>query len=935
MADRFPLIIDSVDQQIQELSSGDNLDLASSGVVNANLVHSSGVNVGVVTATKFKGDGSELDNLPASGGTFEATASGTLADGSKVIVNADGTVSVVAQTETTGPGTGSATLFANHNTDHISGVFDSNSNRVVLFYRINDANPGKGAALVGEISGGSVTFGSPVDIDTVECTQIDAAFDSTNNKVVVGYRRYASDGTKYHHAKVGTVDPSNNSITFGAAEPINTNGESAYFDMIFDSSSGKIIVAYSDESNNFNGTVKVGTVTVGASPSNDTISFGSANVYYSAGQSATRCLAADTSNNRIVLVSHVDNPNQLIVRVGQISGTSITFGSSLQIYVGYSSSVAAAFDPSTNKVVVFYQASNSDPNPYRQYGLVGTVNASNNTIAFGSVQTVVSKGGTTPNKVVYDSDAQKLLVVYQNSDNNNLEEYFYVTVNSSNDTLSYSSSTVIGTTNNGYEGVIYDSNANQSLIYYQDYSNSRYGTYQLVGLTGFPVPSVGTPDIFNSSNFGSYYNSAVYDSTNNKVVIAYSDGGNSYYGTAIVGEVSGTGITFGTPTVFESGNSQYISAVHDSSNNKIVIAYRNYDSSSVGKAIVGEIFGNSISFPSSPGTYESDNTAYNSAVYDSANGKVVVAYTDFGDNGYGKARVGEVSGTSISFPSSSTTFKTASQSSPIRYIGITYDSTNNKVVIVYRNDSWYNYGEAIVGEVSGTGISFPSSSVPFNQGDSRFISPVHDSTNGKIVISYTDGMNDYSGTAIVGEVSGTSISFPSPSTVFNAAHTWYIRAVYDSTNQKVVTAYQNSGNSNYGTAIPGTVSGTGINFDSPVVFETAESQHISATYNSTNNKVVFAYLDFGNSYRGTAVTFDNRTISRNLTAENFIGISDGAYSDGETATIQISGAVDDAQSGLTPGQQYYVQNDGTLSETADSPSVLAGTAVAATKLIIG
>ena len=71
--------------------------------------------------------------------------------------------------------------------------------------------------------------------------------------------------------------------------------------------------------------------------------------------------------------------------------------------------------------------------------------------------------------------------------------------------------------------------------------------------------------------------------------------------------------------------------------------------------------------------------------------------------------------------------------------------------------------------------------------------------------------------------------------------------------------------------------------------------------------------------------------STNLTAENFIGISDGAYSDGQTATIQVTGAVDDAQSSLTPGQAYYVQDDGTLGE---SGSVFAGTAVAATKLIV-
>ena len=40
MADRFPIIIESTEQQIQELSAGDGLDLTRSGVVNANYVHS-------------------------------------------------------------------------------------------------------------------------------------------------------------------------------------------------------------------------------------------------------------------------------------------------------------------------------------------------------------------------------------------------------------------------------------------------------------------------------------------------------------------------------------------------------------------------------------------------------------------------------------------------------------------------------------------------------------------------------------------------------------------------------------------------------------------------------------------------------------------------------------------------------------------------------
>jgi len=72
----------------------------------------------------------------------------------------------------------------------------------------------------------------------------------------------------------------------------------------------------------------------------------------------------------------------------------------------------------------------------------------------------------------------------------------------------------------------------------------------------------------------------------------------------------------------------------------------------------------------------------------------------------------------------------------------------------------------------------------------------------------------------------------------------------------------------------------------------------------------------------------------NLTSSNFIGFSDAAYTNGQTAKIQIAGSVDDAQTGLTTGSQYYVQTNGTLSTSAGSPSVFAGTAVSGTKIIV-
>ena len=72
----------------------------------------------------------------------------------------------------------------------------------------------------------------------------------------------------------------------------------------------------------------------------------------------------------------------------------------------------------------------------------------------------------------------------------------------------------------------------------------------------------------------------------------------------------------------------------------------------------------------------------------------------------------------------------------------------------------------------------------------------------------------------------------------------------------------------------------------------------------------------------------------NLTAENFIGFADTASSANETSKVKIIG-LDVNQSGLTAGQKLYVQNDGTLSETAVTDKVVdAGQAISSTKINI-
>ena len=92
------------------------------------------------------------------------------------------------------------------------------------------------------------------------------------------------------------------------------------------------------------------------------------------------------------------------------------------------------------------------------------------------------------------------------------------------------------------------------------------------------------------------------------------------------------------------------------------------------------------------------------------------------------------------------------------------------------------------------------------------------------------------------------------------------------------------------------------------------------------------YCDTGNSYYGTGVVFS--VGSTNITTENFVGFMDGAALDGTNGEILSSCSIARNQTSLTAGQTYFVSSDGSLSLTAGSPSVTAGTAISSTELIV-
>jgi hypothetical protein len=455
-----------------------------------------------------------------------------------------------------------------------------------------------------------------------------------------------------------------------------------------------------------------------------------------------------------------------------------------------------------------------------------------------------------------------------------------------------------------------------------------------VGAIAETAAALGTEAAFNSIVSGFF--TTVFDSSNNKHIIVYRTSSNMRYVVATV--ASDGGVTFGTDAVVLSGDHQRQASTFDSTNNRVVSVFTNGNDSSHGYAMVGSLSGTTVTW----GSATEFNNAGNSQIgicFDSTAGKVVIVYRNGGNSNYGTAIVGTVSGTSISF-GTPVVFNSGTTNKP----RCVHDSTNNKIVVSFADgDDSAGKGDAVVGTISGTAISF-GSSVRFETGAISHSGIAFDSDTGKVVIAYrqntSGGSTDFKrGTAVVGTVSGTSISFGSNVAFDNTGdygESGHGNVIYDTNAKKVIVVYPRTvegSYSNRGYVFPLKVSGTTVVADTPTEFSSgATAGYPSVSFDSNVNKSLIAFYDAGNSEYGTAVSFS--PIIQNLTSENYIGIANSSAADGAGAIIDTQGAIADNLSGLTAGQSYYVQNDGTLGTTAGDPSVFAGTAVSATKLIV-
>ena len=469
------------------------------------------------------------------------------------------------------------------------------------------------------------------------------------------------------------------------------------------------------------------------------------------------------------------------------------------------------------------------------------------------------------------------------------------------------------------------------------------GTVSAVGIAA-TAQSSGSVEAFESGQID--YPAVAYDSHNDRVVVAYRDYGRGSDGVAVVGTITGSSISFGAEAVFKTGTTTFIDCEFDSFNNKVLITFQDYSDSRKTKAIVGTVdaTNNTISF----GTVATiiDATSYQTTIsFDSNSNRFLFCgrLSSASISPFYKymARVLTISGTSVSAGSfvgigGSTNIYTTQDSC--------FDSNSNRVVVAARNVSALSRGTVWVGQITGPSVAFGNTGDQFELGITDDISMDFDSNSNKVIIVYKDANDSNYGKAIVGTVdpSNNTISFGTART-FASKSVAKTTTTFDSSTNKIVIGYSDlSTNPSYsGKFLVANVSGTDITFEAEQSFAKDENVYFNVSaFDSTSNQIVFAYRWDSTSgdilsNRGEAFLFKNTITATNLEADNFIGTVSDGYASGQTATINVSGFIDDSQSGLTLGQNYYVDEDGTLSTTSSNPYVFAGTAVSDTELRIG
>ena len=131
------------------------------------------------------------DLLPSGGGQniVEFTASGTIASGKPVVLNANGTVSQIADdARSVSEAVGSAAVYESANSEFNGIASNSTGDKLLIAYK-DVGNSNYGTAVVATLSGSTLTYGTPVVFYSSSAVDITVVYSSTADKFVISWKQ--------------------------------------------------------------------------------------------------------------------------------------------------------------------------------------------------------------------------------------------------------------------------------------------------------------------------------------------------------------------------------------------------------------------------------------------------------------------------------------------------------------------------------------------------------------------------------------------------------------------------------------------------------------------------------------------------------------------------------------------------------------------------
>jgi hypothetical protein len=448
-------------------------------------------------------------------------------------------------------------------------------------------------------------------------------------------------------------------------------------------------------------------------------------------------------------------------------------------------------------------------------------------------------------------------------------------------------------------------NTNRWLVSYYNDSGTSGIRFRFVIRSGTSL-SVGNE--INSggvSGINNAYNHAIaFDpSTADKFVMLFMPGSNapSAYGTAaVVGTISGSAgsesISWGTPNRFETAN------------------------------------------------FDSSNGTHNRFQAIGTTGNYLAAWAN--DPSAVKMRVVTVSGTTVTAPGSTTIPYSTQPRGSSEFIFKVNPYDSSKALLFQNNNSNKNLyitdialsGSTITATSSGNAVE-----TSYTYENNYYNMNLVYLTSTKFVLAATRDTNVSvvgQGFQRIGNLSGGSFSYGSwvthnVLTGDNALKYSFMQMLDNSTvtPDKWITIWTTNSSGGSYDKHPfgriGSYSGDAVSFGTNTTMDSYAYQSI---FVSKADDLDGHFLLLGDNGSSSAYVFLGKTggTSSNLTSTNLLGIAAGAISDTATGTINTWGSRNEAQSSLTIGSDYYVQDDGTI--TTSTGGQLIGKAITATQI---